>query len=76
MPKLGVFSGEEICRILEQHGFVEVRQRGSHRIMQKRMEATTITVPVPLHDPVRRGTLLSIVRQSQLPRELFETIAA
>jgi predicted RNA binding protein YcfA (HicA-like mRNA interferase family) len=41
--------------------------------MQKRLEATTITVPVPLHDPVARGTLLSIVRQSELPRSLFET---
>ncbi|MGD0666367.1 MAG: type II toxin-antitoxin system HicA family toxin [Bryobacteraceae bacterium] len=30
-----------------------MRQRGSHRIMQKRTEDTTITVPVPLHDPVR-----------------------
>jgi predicted RNA binding protein YcfA (HicA-like mRNA interferase family) len=41
--------------------------------MQKRLETTTITVPVPLHDPVRRGTLSSIVRQSELPRALFET---
>ncbi|MGA3028637.1 MAG: hypothetical protein ABSF98_28155 [Bryobacteraceae bacterium] len=40
---------------------------------QKRLEATGITVPVPLHHPVRRGTLLSIVRQSGLPRTLFET---
>jgi predicted RNA binding protein YcfA (HicA-like mRNA interferase family) len=41
--------------------------------MQKRLETTTITVPVPLHDPVGRGTLLSIVRQSELPRSWFET---
>jgi hypothetical protein len=41
--------------------------------MQKRLKTTTITVPVPLHDPVRRGTLLSIVRQSELPKSLFET---
>jgi predicted RNA binding protein YcfA (HicA-like mRNA interferase family) len=40
--------------------------------MQKRAEGTTITVPVPLHDGVHRGTLLSIVRQSELPRQLFE----
>jgi predicted RNA binding protein YcfA (HicA-like mRNA interferase family) len=58
---------------LEQNGFAAVRQQGSHRIMQKRLLTTTITVPVPLHDPVRRGTLLSIVRQSELPRSLFET---
>ncbi len=72
MGKLRVLSGSEICRILEEHGFFAARQRGSHRIMQKRTEATTITVPVPLHDPVRRGTLLSIIRQSELPKFLFE----
>jgi len=73
LGKLRVLSGSEICRILEQHGFVAIRQRGSHRIMQKRMEGTTLTVPVPLHDSVRRGTLSSIVRQSELPRALFDT---
>ena len=73
MGKLRVLSGSEVCRILEQNGFVAVRQRGSHRIMQKSLETTTITVPVPLHDPLRRGTLLSIVRQSELPKSLFET---
>jgi predicted RNA binding protein YcfA (HicA-like mRNA interferase family) len=35
MPKLGVFSGDELCRILEQHGFLSVRQRGSHVVMQR-----------------------------------------
>jgi predicted RNA binding protein YcfA (HicA-like mRNA interferase family) len=73
LGKLRVLSGSEICRILEQNGFATVRQRGSHRIMQKRLETTTITVPVPLHNPVQRGTLLSIVRQSELARSLFES---
>ena len=40
--------------------------------MQKRTEATTITVPVPDHKEIRIGTLQSIIRQSQLARELFE----
>jgi predicted RNA binding protein YcfA (HicA-like mRNA interferase family) len=73
LGKLRVLSGSEICRILEQNGFAAVRQHGSHRIMQMRLETTTITVPIPLHDSVLRGTLLSIVRQSELPRSLFET---
>jgi predicted RNA binding protein YcfA (HicA-like mRNA interferase family) len=75
LGKLRVLSGLEVCCILEQNGFVFVRQRGSHRVMQKRSEATTITVPIPLHDPIRRGTLGSIVRQSELPRTLFEVEA-
>ena len=64
--------GSEICRILEQHGFRSVGQWESHRIMQKRTEGTTVTVPVPLHNPVRAGTLSSIVRQSGLPQSIFE----
>jgi len=73
LGKLRVLPGAEICQILEQHGFVPARQRGSHRIMQKRVGASTLTVPVPLHDPVKRGTLFSIIRQSELPKSLFET---
>jgi predicted RNA binding protein YcfA (HicA-like mRNA interferase family) len=65
-------SGEAVCRILEQHGFVRVRQRGSHVVMQKRVEETTTTVPVPLHDDLARGTLHSIIRQSGVPRAGFE----
>ena len=34
--------------------------------------STTITVPVPNHRELDRGTLRSIIRQSQLDRELFE----
>ena len=72
MPKLGVFSGREICRILELHGFIEVRQRGSHVVMQKKKDGTTVTVPVPMHREIRVGTLQSIIRQSGLARRLFE----
>jgi predicted RNA binding protein YcfA (HicA-like mRNA interferase family) len=70
--KLRVLSGREICGILAQHGFVEVRRRGSHVVMQRRADETTTTVPVPDHDEVRIGTLQSIIRQSGLPRSLFE----
>ena len=42
-------------------------------IMQKLLLGTTITVPVPLHDSVKRGTLSSIIRQSGLPKAFFET---
>ena len=73
MSKIKVLSGPGVCRILAEHGFVNVRQRGSHAVMQKRLPGTTITVPVPNHRELDRGTLRSIIRQSQLDRELFET---
>jgi predicted RNA binding protein YcfA (HicA-like mRNA interferase family) len=62
LGKLRVLSGQEVCEILAANGFVQVRQRGSHIIMQLRTEETTITVPVPNHSELRVGTLQSIIR--------------
>jgi predicted RNA binding protein YcfA (HicA-like mRNA interferase family) len=45
---------------MSQHGFEQVRQKGSHIIMQKKEGDTTVTVPVPDHDELRIGTLLGI----------------
>lgn len=73
MGRLRRLSGREVCAILARHGFAEVRQRGSHVAMQKRTEGTTVTVPVPLHPELRIGTLLSIIRQSGVPRAEFES---
>ena len=72
MGKLRVFSGKKLCQLLEKHGFVKVRQRGSHVVVQKKTKSSTITVPVPIHSTIRIGTLQSVIRQSKLPRELFE----
>lgn len=54
------------------HGFIQVSQKGSHIIMQKRENGQTITVPVPNHSEIKIGTLQSIIRQSQLEKEFFE----
>lgn len=67
MPKLRVFSGAELCAVLEVNGFKRLRQRGSHVIMG----GGEITFPVPLHREVDRGTLSAIIRQSGLSRGLF-----
>ncbi|MEG5058468.1 type II toxin-antitoxin system HicA family toxin [Microcoleus sp. A2-C5] len=72
MSKLRVLSAAQVCQILEQYEFVQVRQRGSHIIMQQRLPDTTVTVPVPNYSEIKIGTLQSIIRQSGLPRYLFE----
>jgi predicted RNA binding protein YcfA (HicA-like mRNA interferase family) len=73
LPKLRILSGKEVCSILAQHGFQEVRRRGSHVVMQKKLPQTTITVPVPDHKEIRIGTLQSIIRQSGVSRTEFES---
>ena len=57
--------------------FSEVRRKGSHIAMQKKIlletgKDTTITVPVPDHKELRPGTLSAIIRQSGVPRDAFE----
>ncbi len=72
MSKLPILSGQEVCKILSRHNFVEVRQRGSHIVMQKRTPEGTITIPVPNHKEIRIGTLQSIIRQSGVSKNEFE----
>ena len=74
MPRLRRLSGREVRGILEHHGFLLVRQKGSHMIMQRRKpEGGATTVPVPDHRELKTGTLLGIIEQSGLLRALFET---
>jgi len=71
MPKLLSLSSREVCRILQKHGFVIVRQKGSHIILRKQLPDRGITVPVPNHSEIAKGTLKSIIDQSEIPKSEF-----
>jgi predicted RNA binding protein YcfA (HicA-like mRNA interferase family) len=71
MPRLRPLSADEVCRILEKHGFTIVRQKGSHIILRKEIEGRGITVPVPNHSEIAKGTLKSIIKQSEIPQSEF-----
>jgi predicted RNA binding protein YcfA (HicA-like mRNA interferase family) len=75
MPDLPHLSEREIVRILEQFGFVQVRQRGSHVVMKRSMPDGNIGCVVPLHDEVAMGTLRSILRQARISPEEFMKVA-
>ena len=66
---LPVLSGKEIVRIFESFGWEVSRQRGSHIIMTKAGE--TVTLSVPAHKEVARGTLRSLIRSANLTTEEF-----
>ncbi|MBU4143088.1 type II toxin-antitoxin system HicA family toxin [Patescibacteria group bacterium] len=68
-----MISERQVCTILSCHGFVEIRQRGGHIVMQKQLPDTTVTVPVPNHAELRIGTLQSIIRQSGISKSEFES---
>lgn len=73
MGRLRVLSGREVCDILSEYGFAEIRRRGSHIVMQRHDVDGTTTLPVPNHTEIRVGTLVAIIRQSGVPRYEFET---
>ncbi len=64
-----ILSGKEIVRIFESLGWEVSRQRGSHIIMTKSDEIVTLSVPN--HREVARGTLRSLIRSANLTVEEF-----
>jgi predicted RNA binding protein YcfA (HicA-like mRNA interferase family) len=71
LPKYIRFSGAELIKFLSDFGFVLIRTKGSHAIVQKNTPSETITVPIPLHKDIKIGTLNSIIRQTGLAKETF-----
>jgi predicted RNA binding protein YcfA (HicA-like mRNA interferase family) len=72
LPELRGLSGRDVCRALGRLGYLQVRQHGSHIVMQKQSDAGTVTIPVPDHDELAIGTLSAIIRKSGVPRSEFE----
>jgi predicted RNA binding protein YcfA (HicA-like mRNA interferase family) len=64
----------EVKRKLEQAGFVEVSQKGSHVKFLREFEDEVWTVIVPYHREVSPGTIRSILRQSGLAADAFEDL--
>jgi len=71
MPKLPVVSGGEVVRALKRVGFIITRQKGSHVCLHKKISERTIFAVVPMRDRIKKGTLLSILKQALLEREEF-----
>ena len=69
MPKLPVVSGKDIIKALSKIGFEHARTKGSHAIMNKQTEKGKITIPVPLHSELAKGTLKSIMNVAELSVE-------
>ena len=70
MPKLAQLKPREVEKILLDNGFVVSVSKSSHKqYFNKKLDAHTT---VPFHSKnIASGTLRSIVRQSQLPINLF-----
>jgi len=75
MPKLRRVPGKEAIRALEQLGFEQVRQRGSHVMLKRQTSEGAVGCVVPLHRELAVGTLRGILRQARVtPDEFMEKL--
>jgi len=68
VPSLGY---EEVIKALRRGGWVVVRQKGSHIRLQKHTQTEVLKLTVPAHRPIKRSTLLHILRQARLTVDEF-----
>jgi predicted RNA binding protein YcfA (HicA-like mRNA interferase family) len=66
MPKLPSVSGERVIRALKRAGFTELRQKGSHVSLEKRVGEQVFKTVVPMHSELSKGTLSDILKQCGL----------
>lgn len=69
MALLPSLSGQDVVRVFESFGWSVARQRGSHIIMTKSGEIVTLSIPA--HKEVAKGTLRSLIRSANLTIDEF-----
>jgi predicted RNA binding protein YcfA (HicA-like mRNA interferase family) len=70
--RLPVLSGQNLVKALERAGWQMVRQRGSHVRMKHHDRRVSLTVP--LHRELKRGTLGGILNDAGLDAETLRQL--
>ncbi len=69
--KVPSLSYKRVVAALERAGFQQVRQKGSHIRMEKRVGEERVVVIIPAHIPIKRSTLARIIKDAHLTLEEF-----
>ena len=69
--KLPRLKANEVIRILQQHGFILISQRGSHQKWRNSDTGKQVIVPYHKGKQLPLGTLRSIIEGSGIPEEEF-----
>lgn len=75
MPKLPVLKPREVVRLLTNHGFIEVRQRGSHKQF-RHADGRATTVPFHPGRDISPALLRVIARDIGMAAEVLLGISA
>ncbi len=69
MPPIPVLRPSEAIKVFKMFGWEIARQHGSHIIMTK--VDSFVTLSIPKHPTVARGTLRSLIRKADIKVEDF-----
>ncbi len=70
MSKLSIISDKDMVALLKKVGFVEIRQKGSHKFFYHN-DGRTAVVPVHGKD-LKRGLIKSILKDVKMTNEEYE----
>ncbi len=66
MAKLPVLSGKKLLQILKKHGFVVIRQKGSHVFVQNLERNLSTIIPLHSNEDLGKGLLRAILNDLDL----------
>ena len=61
-------SPRHLIKILEQHGFIFKRTKGSHQLYYNVVTNKTVIVPVHGGKDIKKGTFLAILKQAGIDK--------
>ncbi len=70
MPSVPVLKPRQVVKVFEKLGWEVVRQKGSHIILVKK--GSIVTLSVPNHPEVARGTLRSLINKAGVTIDDFK----
>ena len=56
----------ELFRLLKKDGWIEIRQKGSHVILEHPEKQEQLTVPFHASKEVKKGLLIAILKQADI----------
>jgi predicted RNA binding protein YcfA (HicA-like mRNA interferase family) len=66
------FSGKDLAKLLEKHGWQLLRIRGSHHIYGKPNSIVRLSVPVHGNKPLKTGLLRHLLKMAGIDEELAQ----
>ena len=69
MPRLPRISGGEAVKAFESLGWLQVRQSGNHIVLVR--EGMSVTLSIPDHKELAKGTLRSLIRSAGITVQEF-----